>query len=499
MTPEPEDTDPASTAADATLDPPDWEAFRALAHRMVDDTITHLFSLRDRPAWQPMPDSVRHSFAEPVPRRGEGAEAAYSQFLERVRPYPNGNIHPRFWGWVQGNGTPLGMMAAMLGAAINPHMAGFNQAPALVEHQVLSWLAELMGMPDASGILVSGGTMANVIGLAVARNEKAGFDLRREGLQGAASRMTFYGSSETHGWARKAGELLGLGAASFRATPVDDQYRIDRDALRSLVASDRSAGMLPFCVIGSAGTVNTGAIDELAALADFCGEEKLWFHVDGAFGALARLSSSLCPLVLGIERADSLAFDLHKWGYLPFESACALVRDGDAHRRTFSMQAPYLARTTRGVIAGGLPFADRGLELTRDFKALKIWMSLKAHGVDAIAGLIEQNVRHAAFLATLVAAHPDLELLAPVNLNIVCFRYAPAGVAEERLNAVNKELLLRIQERGIAVPSGTTLRGRFALRVANVNHRSRREDFQILAGAVVRLGAEVVASAHPLN
>lgn len=492
MTPDSPNTNPPPEGADATLDPSDWQAFRALAHRMVDDTIDHLSTLRDRPAWEPMPDAVRRSFAEPVPRHGEGAEAAYRQFLERVRPYPNGNIHPRFWGWVQGNGTPLGMMAAMLGAAINPHMAGFNQAPALVEHQVLSWLAELMGMPNASGILVSGGTMANVIGLAVARNEKAGVDLRREGMQGAASHMTFYGSSETHGWAKKAAELLGLGAGSFRAVPIDEHYRIDRGALRVLVASDRVAGMHPFCVVGSAGTVNTGAIDELDALADFCAEEKLWFHVDGAFGALARLSSALRPLVAGIERADSVAFDLHKWGYLPFEVACALVRDGDAHRRTFSMQAPYLARTTRGVIAGGLPFADRGLELTRDFKALKIWMSLKAHGVDAIAGLIEQNVRHAAFLSALVTAHPDLELLAPVNLNIVCFRYAPVGLAEARLNAVNEELLLRIQERGIAVPSGTTLRGRFALRVANVNHRSRREDFQILTDAVVRIGAEVV-------
>jgi len=486
----------ADTTREETLDPRDWDEFRGLAHRMVDDMLDHLASLREQPAWRPMPAAVRASFARPLPREGEGAEAVYREFVERVLPYPNGNLHPRFWGWVQGNGTPLGMMADMLAAGMNAHLAGFNQAPAQVEHQVLRWLAELMGFPEgASGLLVTGGTIANVLGLAVARHARAGFDVREEGLQGGRPRMTFYGSGETHGWARKAAELLGLGNASFRRVPTDAEFRVDPEALTAAVRADRAAGLHPFCVIGTAGTVNTGATDDLRALAAFCREEGLWFHVDGAFGSLARLAPDLRPQVEGIEEADSLAFDLHKWGYLPFECACVLVRDAEAHRDAFSIQASYLAETTRGVNAGGLPFADRGVDLTRGFKALKVWMSLKAHGTDALARLIRQNVEQARHLAGRVEAHPELELLAPVPLNVVCFRYAPAGVGEAELNAVNEEILLRLQEGGIAVPSGTVLGGRYALRVANVNHRSRREDFDALVEATARIGGEIRAEA----
>lgn len=478
-----------------TLDPADWDEFRALAHRMVDDTIAHLSSLRDQPAWQPMPGAVRASFSEPLPLEGAGAEAAYRAFADRVRPYPNGNLHPRFWGWVQGTGTPLAMMAEMLAAALNPHLGGLNQAPKLVEQQVIAWLAEMMGFPaGASGVLVTGGTMANVLGLAVARHAKAGFDVRAEGLQGGRPRMTLYGSAETHGWVKKGAELLGLGHASFRAIPVDAGYRVDVGAMRAAIRADRAAGHHPFCAIGTAGTVNTGATDDLRALAALCREEDLWFHVDGAFGALARLSDELAPLVAGMEEADSLGFDLHKWMYLPFECACVLVRDAQVHRDAFSMTASYLAETTRGVIAGGLPFADLGVDLTRGFRALKVWMQLKADGVRKMARLIEQNVAQARYLAALVEEDPELELLAPVALNVVCFRYVRPGIGEERLNAINEEILLRVQEDGIAVPSGTTLGGRYAIRAAITNHRSRREDFALLARSAVRIGREVSAA-----
>jgi glutamate/tyrosine decarboxylase-like PLP-dependent enzyme len=420
-----------------------------------------------------------------------GEERAYDDFVRRVRPYTNGNLHPRFFGWVQGNGTPLAMMADMLASAINAHMAGFDQAPAEVEHEVLRWLAELMGMPGASGLLVSGGTMANTLGLAVARHARAGFDVREEGLQGGHPRMTFYGSAETHGWAKKAAEFLGLGNRSFRRVPVDADHRIRVDALREAIRRDRDEGCNPFCVVGTAGTVNIGATDPLEALADLCAEEGMWFHVDGAFGAMAHLSERLRPALAGMERADSLGFDLHKWGYLPFECACVLVRDAELHRAAFSVSGAYLARTERGVIAGGLPFAERGLELTRGFKALKVWMSLRAHGVDRLARLIEQNVDQSAYLAGLVRAHPELELLAPVPLNVVCFRFT--GVAGAELDAVNQEILLRLQETGVAVPSNTTLGGRFALRAANVNHRARRADLDLLVAETVRIGREVAA------
>ena len=484
-----------------TLDPADWNAFRALAHTMVDDMLDHLEALPEQPAWREMPRPVRESFNAAVPRAGVGDAAAYATFVDRVMPYTVGNLHPRFWGWVQGQGTPLGMMADMLAAGINPHLAGFNQAPALVEHEVIRWLAELLGMPaSSSGLLVTGGTMANTLGLAVARHAGAqalGLDVREDGVQTDAGamprgRLVFYGSSETHNWARKAAELLGLGNRSFRRVPVDDAYRIDVEALVRMIDADRAAGMHPFCVIGTAGTVNTGATDDLDALADICRERKLWFHVDGAFGALAHLAPGLRHLVRGLGRADSIGFDLHKWGSLPFECACVLMRDPELHRAAFASTASYIAATDRGVIAGGIPFAERGLDLTRGFKALKVWMSFTAHGTDRLAAVIEQNVRQVQRLAQRIEAHPELELMAPAPLNVVCFRYVPEDRPDDvTLDGLNEEILLRIQEQGIAVPSGTRLGGRYVIRVANVNHRSRESDFEALVEAVVEIGREV--------
>jgi aromatic-L-amino-acid decarboxylase len=475
--------------SEESLDPSDWTAFRALAHRMVDDSLDFLRTLGQHPPWQPMPAAVRHAItSEALPRAPQSAERAYDDFVTNVLPFTNGNRHPRFWGWIQGNGTPLGMMADMLGAGMNPHCAGLDQAPKLVELQVISWLAELMGFPrDASGVLVSGGTMANVLGLAVARHARAGFDVRERGLYGAAERLTVYASAEVHSWARKAVELFGMGNASLRLVPVDADFRIRMDALRDTIAADRLAGSRPICVIGTAGTVNSGATDDLEAIADLCVEEELWFHVDGAFGALARLVPSLAPALSGMERADSLAFDLHKWMYLPYEIACVLVRDRAMHEATFSVTPSYLTDEGRGVIAGGLPFADRGIELTRNFKALKVWLSFKAEGVDKFARVIAQNVEQARRFAERIVKVPDVVLSAPVSLNIVCFRVAPPSLTPEGQDALNKELLLRIQESGIAIPSGSKIGGRYVIRVACSNHRSRWEDFEALAAGIERL------------
>jgi glutamate/tyrosine decarboxylase-like PLP-dependent enzyme len=330
--------------------------------------------------------------------------------------------------------------------------------------------------------------------LALARNKRAGFDVRQSGLFGASRRLTLYGSAETHAWVIKGAELLGLGRDSYRPVPVDSEYRIDAAALRELIAKDRALGLHPLCVIGNAGTVNIGATDDLRTLAQICREEDLWLHTDGAFGALAQWSERLRPVVAGLAEADSLAFDLHKWMYQPFTVACLLVRDGSALRSSFATEASYLAPPTdRGVYAGGLRFADQGIELTREFRALKVWMSLKTHGVRAITRVIEQNVDQARTLAALVNQHPDLELLAPVPLNVVCFRYAPLlGMSDCFWNLVNQEVLIRLQESGIAVPSSTMLRGRFAIRCIFVNHRTRSADIRLLADSVVRFGREVL-------
>jgi glutamate/tyrosine decarboxylase-like PLP-dependent enzyme len=318
----------------------------------------------------------------------------------------------------------------------------------------------------------------------VGRHAKAGFDVRADGLAGGPQ-LRVYCSKETHSWLPKAMEVMGEGRAGMRVVGVDSGYRMKVDELREAVRADRAAGMRPVCVVATAGTVNTGATDDLEAIADLCAEEGLWFHVDGAFGALAYWNERLRPLMKGMERADSLAFDLHKWGYMSYDIGCVLVRDEETHRSAFRTAASYLTAMERGPAGGGMRFPDLTPELSRGFRALKAWMSLKVYGVNALAELFEQNVEQARYLAKRIEDSEKLELAAEVPLNIVCFRYK--GVGDEE----NKEILMRLQEQGIAVPSQTVLEGRFAIRVAITNHRSRREDFDLLVGSVERIGAEV--------
>ncbi|MGH9462794.1 MAG: pyridoxal phosphate-dependent decarboxylase family protein, partial [Vicinamibacteria bacterium] len=295
-----------------SLDPQDWEELRALGHQMVDDMLAYLQHVRERPAWRPMPARVRVAFQAPLPRAPREPRDVYRDFQENVLPYPTGNIHPRFWGWVIGTGTPFGMLAELLAAGMNPNCGGFDQSSTLVEHQVIDWMKEMLGYPaEASGILVNGGSMANLVGLAVARRAKAELDVQKQGLQSVSRRMTLYSSEETHSSVVKAAEILGLGSESLRRVAVRDDHSVDVAALVSAIEADRNAGLHPFCVIGNAGTINTGACDDLERLADLCEREGLWLHVDGAFGALAALSPRHKSKVKGMERADSLAFDLH--------------------------------------------------------------------------------------------------------------------------------------------------------------------------------------------
>ncbi len=485
---------PFDAGIEEGLDPADWEEFRRLAHRMVDRMVDFQRDARKARAWQPVSEGAEEFFVGAAPRAGVGAERVYEEFERYVLPYPTGTFHPRFWGWVGGTGTGLGMMADLLAAGLNSTAGQFNDSAARVERQVLDWMKEALGFPqEASGILTSGGSVANLVGLAVGRDAIAGYDVTQEGLSAGGEQLRLYASEQVHSSVVKSAQLLGLGRAGVRLLPVDDHFRLRMDALAAAVAADRRRGVRPFAVVGNAGTVNTGAVDDLTALADFAAEQGLWFHIDGAFGALAALSPKLRPLVLGLERADSIAFDFHKWLYVNYEAGCVLVRDRAAHRRSFTAPADYLDVFPRGTAAQPDPTDSRGPQLSRGFKALKVWMTLRGYGLDTFGRMVDQNVAQARYLSRRIDETPDLERACPVMLNVVCFRFAPAGVTPARLDALNKEILMRLQERGIAVPSSTRLHGDFVIRVAITNQRSRREDFDTLVDAVVRIGNEILA------
>lgn len=476
---------------DGMLDPADWRQAAALAHEMVDFAVDHLAGLRGHPVWQPMPDDVRQRYADPLPRGPTALAEIFAEMRENLFPFAMGNKHPRFWSWYMGAGTFTGALGDFLAAVDGSNLALGNTAANLIDQQVTRWMVEIAGFPEgASATLVSGGTMANIVGLTAARNAMAGIDLHEEGLAALPQPLVFYASDQVHSCHDRAMNILGLGARALRRIASDSDLKLDVDALRSAIAEDRASCLKPACVIATAGTVNTGAIDPLDAIADFCREEGLWMHVDGCIGALIALAPKHRHLVTGMERADSLALDPHKWLQAPFDVGCAVLRDREIHRRTFVGHADYLKPSERGIAAGEFLF-DFTPDTSRSFRALKVWMMLKQFGADEFGRLIERNIAQAQHLAERVKAEPQLELISPAPISIVCFRYNPGGLDERELRSLNREILLRLQESGIAAPSDTTLQGRHCLRVAICNHRTRIEDLDLLLEQVLKTGGEL--------
>lgn len=466
-----------------TLDPKDWPSFRQTAHAMLDASLDKMESAREGRVWTPVPKSLKAKINTPLPQGGISTDQMRAD-LESIMPHNPGNIHPRFFGWVNGAGAPSNILAEMAGAAMNANCGGRNHVGPVIEQQVIRWAAQIMGMPsETSGLISSGTSMATVTALKVARDVA----MRKHNLEHLNGELVGYTGAQTHSCVRRAFDLLGLGKAALREIPCDENFEIRLDALQAAIEADRAEGKIPFTVIGTVGAVNVGAIDDLDGLANICEKEELWFHVDGAFGAAAILSPSVGHRVKAMARVDSLAFDFHKWWQVNYEAGCVLIRDPYLHRSSFANRPEYLRHDEDGLAGGDFWAVDYGPELSRSFRALKVWTHLKTHGIDAIAEVVEGNIAQAQYLKRRVEAEEKLELLAPVALNIVCFRYD----FRYESNAKNARIVVDLQESGLAAPSTTTIDNETAIRVNLTNHRTQNSDLDMLVDAVLEMGKEL--------
>ena len=470
-----------------TLDPKDWTDVRALGHTMLDDMFDYLENISQRPAWRPIPRQVRESFRGPLPVEPTDIASVYHDFTELILPYSTGNVHPGFLGWVHGGGTVAGMLAEMLAGGLNANLGGRDHIPIEVERQITEWMRHIFGFPEgASGLFVTGTSVANFIALLVARDTaRRGDSLLNADLQDRS--LVVYASRATHSCIQKAMAMSGLGAGALRLIEMDSMHRIRAAELKTAIAADRKAGLKPFLIVGNAGTVDIGAIDPLDELSDIASHEGLWFHVDGAFGAMAMLAPNLAPLLKGIERADSIAFDFHKWAQVPYDAGFVLVRNAKQHFDAFATPAAYLRRETRGAAAGAQWPCDFGPDLSRGFRALKTWFTLKTYGTAQLGAVISRTCELAQHARLRIEENAALELAAPVQLNIVCFRFRGSDIHSDLLNA---GIVADIQESGIAVPSTTVLDGRLAIRAAIVNHRTQTSDIDSLISAVLKFGEQ---------
>ena len=484
-------TDPSSPASES-LDPGDWPSLRIQAHRMLDDALGYIEHIRQRPVWQPIPAEVRSRFCEPVPHAPSDLAEVHARFLSDILPYATGNTHPGFMGWVHGGGSPVGMLAEMLAAGLNANLGGRDHTPIEVERQIVRWMQTIFGFPEsATGLFVTGASMANFIGVLIARDVALGFEVRCAGVAASPRRLTAYASEAVHTSVARAMDFSGIGSDGLRLIPARPGRGMDLQQLEKAIESDRRAGFAPFLLTGTAGSVDTGAIDDLNALAEISRRERMWFHVDGACGALAVLAPDLAPRLSGIERADSLAFDFHKWGQAPYDAGFILVRDGLLHRKAFAISAAYLRRAESGLAGGPAWPCDFGPDLSRGFRALKIWFTWKVYGADALGAAISRTCVLARYLESRIQETPELELLAPVELNIVCFRYR----AGDDAHLVNARIAADLQEAGNVAPSTTLIDGRLAIRAAIVNHRTSRTEIDTLVEKVVEAGRAMQSSA----
>ncbi len=470
---------------------PEQEEFRHLGYALIDLVARHLYQVRLRSPYRPIPLEARQALELlPLPEHGVRAREIVAFFEERIQPYPTFGIgHPRGFGWIAGGPDPMAVLGSLLAAALNPNCIGGDQAATYVELAVLRWLKELVGFPTegSAGLLLSGGSQATLVCLMAARHAAAvaaGWNPRTEGLQRYPTSLVLYASEQTHHCVAGAVEVLDLGQHHLRSLASTDDFQLDLAALHAAVRRDREDGLQPFCVVANAGTTNTGAIDPLAAIADFCEREGLWLHVDGSYGAFGRLDPRIASRYGGLERADSLALDPHKWLSVPYECGCALVRNREQLVATFAVPPPDYLRETLGEVR----FTDYSMQLSRGFHALKLWMALMAAGHAGLVALVSRHNALARRLADLLDGSPDLERMAPVDLSTVCFRAVPPRICgdEAALDALNKAVMREVQLEGEAFLSGTTLRGRFVLRACVLHAMTTEEDIVALVEAVRR-------------
>lgn len=499
------DDSPEPAWYDGDLTP---EAFQKLGYRVIDAIADYLRQVCDVPVFPGLqPEEVARVFEEPLPERGQDPERILAEWTEKVLPNATHLGSPRYFGFVNGSGTPMGILAEALAASVNMNVGGWKPAPSAteVERRTLAWLAELIGYPTAcGGLLTSGGTMANFTALHTALRNTAPYDTTPDGLQDIArtgSFRVYVSDHEGHVSITRAVDLMNLGREALRRVPSRDDLTMDVEALRRMLDEDRARGELPFCVVAQVGSINVGAIDPLDQIADVCAEYGLWFHADGACGAVGAMLPELRPRYAGLERADSVTLDPHKWLYVPYECGCVLFRDPEKQRRAFTMQASYL----QGILPDGYrghDFYELGPQMSRGFRALKLWMTLKHYGAEGYRKLLRQNVQCAHHLDRLVRADPDFEALHEPVINLYCFRFVPArlaGAAEAHaayLDRLNQRIADAIRLSGLAFIMTSQLRGRTVLRLSICSHRTTLDDIEAVFAELRQIGSRLDHEAH---